>query len=53
MKKICMLTGVTLGGWLGWSLGQGFGPVTAYLLSLAGSLVGVYLACRLNRNLPG
>lgn len=53
MKKICMLTSVTLGGWFGWSLGQGFGPMPAYLLSLVGSLAGVYLAVRLNRNLPG
>ena len=48
-----MLTSVTLGGWLGWSLGAGFGPITAYLLSVIGSLAGVYLGVRLKRNLPG
>ena len=49
MKKICLLTCITMFGYLGWRLGEGVGMMTAYLLGFAGNLVGVYLGCRINR----
>ena len=51
MKKIVLLLCITLLGWLGWTLGDRFGLMTAYFTSVAGSLVGVYVGCRINRNL--
>lgn len=50
MKKICLLTCITLFSWIGWSLGDRFGFTAAYLASFAGSLVGVYAGCRINRD---
>jgi hypothetical protein len=51
MKKIVLLLCITVSGWLGWKLGDRFGLMTAYFTSVAGSLVGVYVGCRINRNL--
>lgn len=51
MKKIVLFLSVTLFGWLGWMLGDRFGLMTAYFASVVGSLVGVYLGCRVNRSL--
>jgi len=50
MKKICLLTCVTVFGWIGWWLGDSFGLMTAYLVGFIGSLVGVYVGCRINRD---
>jgi hypothetical protein len=36
-----------LGGWMGWVLGDRFGIMTAFFLSLVGTAVGVYLARRI------
>ena len=49
MKKICLLVFVTLGGSLGWWLGESFGLMTAYWVSVAGSAAGVLLGCAVNR----
>lgn len=49
MKKICLLCSITLFGWLGWFLGDSFGIMTAYLMSFAGSLAGVFVGCYINR----
>lgn len=53
MKKIILLTSITIFSWLGWWLGDRMGIMTAYLLSFVGSLVGVYLGIRLNRDYLG
>ena len=50
MKKIIIILSVTLFSWGGWWLGNHFGLTTAWLLSFAGSLVGVYAGCRINRD---
>ena len=51
MKKIILLTSITIFSWLGWAMGARFGLVSAYMLSFVGSLVGVYAGVKLNRNL--
>ena len=51
MKKIILLTSITIFSWLGWMLGDRFGLMTAYLLSFAGSLVGVYVGVKVRANL--
>jgi hypothetical protein len=49
MKKIILLIAITLCGWFGWMLGDSFGIMIAYLLSFAGSLVGVVLGVIINQ----
>jgi len=53
MNKIVLLLSITIFGWIGWKLGDRFGLMTAYFSSVAGSLVGVYVGCRINRDYLG
>ena len=41
---------MTIVGWVGWWIGAHAGLMTAFLLSGAGSFVGVYLGWRLHRD---
>lgn len=50
MKKIVLFLSITLFSWIGWMMGDRFGIMTAYFTSVAGSLVGVYVGCRINRD---
>jgi hypothetical protein len=50
VKKIVLIFSITLFGWIGWWLGASYGIMTAYFAGLAGSLVGVYIGCRVNRD---
>jgi len=49
--KLCIFVGINLGGYLGWELGGRFGTMTAFLLSGAGSVVGVFAGWWLARRL--
>lgn len=49
MKKLCLFIFVSLGGYLGWWIGDSFGIMTAYFVSLVGSLAGVIVGCIINR----
>ena len=49
MKKLCLFVFITLGGYLGWWLGESFGLMTAYFLSVASSLAGVLIGCAVNK----
>jgi hypothetical protein len=40
--KLCIFVGVNVGGAIGWWLGERFGIMTAFWLSGAGSIAGVY-----------
>jgi hypothetical protein len=40
--KLCIFVGINLGGYFGWELGDRFGTMTAFLLSGAGSVAGVF-----------
>jgi TM2 domain-containing membrane protein YozV len=54
MKKIILFISVSLFGYIGWWCGAAIGGImTAYLLSLVGSLVGVILGVRINRRYLG
>ena len=46
MSKFCIFVGMTVMGWVGWWLGEKVGFMTAFLLSSAGSMAGVYLGWR-------
>ena len=50
MCKLCIFIGMTLFGWIGWILGEKAGVMIGFLISGAGSLVGVYLGWRLYRD---
>ncbi len=50
MKKFVLLISITIFGWAGWWLGYNIGIMTAYLMSVAGSLIGVYVGVRFNQN---
>jgi hypothetical protein len=50
VTRLLYLIGLTVGGWLGWWLGAKIGLTTAFVLSSAGSIAGVYLAWRILRD---
>jgi hypothetical protein len=50
MRKLFIFIGMTVGGWVGWWLGDRFGIMTAFILSTLGSLGGVIIAWRIGRN---
>jgi len=47
MKRILSLCAMSLGGWLGWAVGMRIGLVTACIVSVIGSGVGLYAAARI------
>jgi hypothetical protein len=47
MKKVLVLTGSTLGSYLGWWAGAPIGMVTAFMLSMVGLGLGMYAGNRL------
>ena len=49
MKKIILILTISLCGWLGWKVGASLGIMTAYWLSFAGSIAGVFVGCFINR----
>jgi hypothetical protein len=46
MSKLMVFIGATAGGWLGWFAGAYFGTMTAFMLSMVGTGVGIYVARR-------
>lgn len=46
MTRLLSFIGATLGGSLGWWLGERWGMMTAFLLGVVGTAAGVYLARR-------
>jgi hypothetical protein len=48
MKKLCLFVFITLGGYPGWWLGEFFGLMTAYFLSVVGNLAGVLVGCMIS-----
>ena len=50
MEKLFVIVGTTLGSAVGWWAGAYFGMMTAFLLSIVGTGVGLYAARRLVRD---
>jgi hypothetical protein len=46
LAKVAGFVGATLGGAAGWWLGDRFGVMTAFFLSIVGTAAGVYVARR-------
>ncbi len=47
MRKMFGLIGATAGGWVGWALGAGISLFTAFMLSMVGTGIGLYVGYRL------
>lgn len=47
MKKLVGFIGATVVGYAGWYLGAPFGFMTAFIVSIIGSGLGIYLAHRI------
>lgn len=53
MKRFLNLVGMSAGGWLGWALGAQISFFTAFMVSIVGTGVGLYVTQRtLKRLLP-
>ena len=50
MRKILAFLGATVGGWVGWYLGAPVSIFAAFMLSMIGTGVGMYLGIRVARN---
>jgi len=50
MNKLCITVGICVFGSIGWWLGSKVGLMTAYIVSSLGSMVGVYVGWRINRD---
>lgn len=50
MKKLILFISITIFGWAGWWVGAHIGVMTAYLMSVIGSLFGVYVGVRFNQH---
>ena len=46
MNKLIGFVGATIGSYAGWALGVRFGFMTAFMLSIVGTGVGIYVAKR-------
>jgi len=51
MNRLCVFIGMTVFGWIGWWIGEKFGGfITALVISGIGSMIGVYVGWRINRD---
>ena len=48
--KFCIFVGINVGGMIGWSLGEQFGVMTAFIVSSVGSIVGVFAGWKFARH---
>jgi len=51
MGKLFSFLGATIGGYAGWFLGARIGFMTAFMLSIVGTGVGIYYGRRLAANM--
>jgi hypothetical protein len=50
MKKVLVILSISIGGWIGWWLGNYIGFMTAYFLSVVGGAAGLYFGRKIMRN---
>jgi hypothetical protein len=50
MEKLLIFLGLSVGGWIGWVAGAPFGILAAFLLSVVGTGLGLYLGRRIARD---
>lgn len=51
MNGLLNFLGMSLGGWLGWALGAPVSIFTAFIVSMVGTGVGLYVAQKVTRAL--
>jgi uncharacterized protein YcfJ len=51
--KFCIFIGMNVGGMIGWSLGEQFGVMIAFIISSLGSVAGVFAGWKLARHFLG
>jgi uncharacterized membrane protein YeaQ/YmgE (transglycosylase-associated protein family) len=47
LNRLLWFVGATAGGWIGWAVGEPVGTMTAFMLSIVGTAIGVIVARRL------
>ena len=50
MKKILIILSISIGGWIGWWIGEHVSIMTAYFLGVLGSAAGLYFGRKLMSN---
>jgi uncharacterized membrane protein YeaQ/YmgE (transglycosylase-associated protein family) len=50
VNKLLGFIGATIGSYAGWALGSRFGMMTAFMLSIVGTGLGIYVARRVANN---
>jgi len=50
VNNLCIFLGMTVLGWIGWWIGAQVGFMTGFVLSSIGSVAGVYVGWRVNRD---
>ncbi len=50
MNKLVAWIGMTVGGWIGWAIGAPISIFTAFIVSIVGTGVGLYVARRIARD---
>jgi hypothetical protein len=50
MEKLLVFLGLSVGGWIGWAVGAPFGMFAAFMLSIVGTGLGLYLGRRIARD---
>ena len=53
MKKVFGFIGATAGGYAGWALGALVGTTTAFMLSIVGTGIGIYVGASVARYYEG
>jgi hypothetical protein len=51
MQKLLTFIGITIGGYVGWFVGERVGIFTAFVLSIVGTGAGIYAARRVSQQL--
>jgi uncharacterized protein YcfJ len=51
MIKLMGFLGATIGGYAGWALGARFGTMTAFMVSMVGTGLGIYVGRRVARDM--
>jgi hypothetical protein len=49
MRKLAGFAGATIGGYVGWFLGDKIGLMTAFILSMVGTGLGMYYGAKIAR----
>lgn len=49
--RLLIFIGMSVGGWVGWLIGERFGVMTAFVISTLGSVAGVVAGWRIARGI--